>query len=294
MNQNKGDRRISVLVASRERPDKLGTMISSAISSASNKSNLEFCIWLDDDDNSYDEFLSATPSTQLRVLRGPRTLLNFMYNSLLMISSGDYILWTGDDTEFKTESWDLKMTSELDKFSDKIGLVYANDLGNYQQIWANIGMVHKNWTRTFGFLFSPHMRDNGGDGWITDVARQIGRCVYLNEVIIEHLQHRQGKSSLDSTYEYRNATNQWNDLQGLYRLLVDERRRDALYLASSWTNIELNFSQRYALSTLYVGLLEKQKKINKFRKIYFLSMSNRTFLSRFINSIFLKNHYRWK
>ena len=285
---------ISILVPSRGRPDKLIRMIDSALDKAANDKRIEFCVWIDDDDFSYDSLLKSRLDIPIKVLRGPRALLNMMYNALLIIAEGNYLMWVGDDTQFRTDSWDLKMIQEVEKFQDRIGVVYANDLGKYKQIWANVGMVHRNWIRTFGYLFSPHMRDNGGDGWITDVARQVNRCTYLDEVIIEHMQHRQGKSEIDATYKDRNSSNEWNDLQGLYILLIDERRRDALYLSIKWEDIHVKFKYRYFIATIYVQLKRKWKPLSKRREIYYRSMSNKRFLLRVVNSLFLKNHYQWR
>ena len=285
---------ISVLVPSRGRPDKLISMIKSALATAANSNRIEFCVWIDDDDSSYDSLLNSSLDLPIKVLRGPRALLNMMYNSLLIIARGNYFLWGGDDTQFRTNSWDQLLIEGINKFQDKVGVVYVNDLGKYNQIWATVGMVHRNWIDSFGYLFSPHMRDNGADGWITDVARQVNRCTFFDDVIIEHMQHRQGKAETDATYEDRNSSNQWNDLHGLYRLLRDERRREALYLSIIWPNIHIEFKYRYLIATIYVELRRKWKPLSKRREVYFLSMSNKKFLLRALNALFLKNNYQWR
>ena len=166
--------------------------------------------------------------------------LSIMYNCLAAIAKGDYFMWIGDDSKFCTDGWDQLLTEEIDKFDNKLGLVYVNDLAAYEQKYATMGMLHRNWITSFGFLLTPHLRDNGIDGWVTDVAKQIGRCKFMENVHIEHLQYRQGKSIIDKTYQERNSTNLWNDVYGLYRLLKDERRREVLYLKHLWPKIEIS------------------------------------------------------
>jgi len=296
MHENSNDAEnqiISVICPTRGRPSRLKTMMNSALETASKPENVEFCIWIDKDDSTYDEMIVKNEFKNLRVLRGPRFSLSTMYNNLLVISKGSYLLWGGDDVEFRTSGWDTQIISEIDKFENKIGLVYVNDLGNYEQKYANVGAVHVNWVNTLGFVFTPHLKDNGVDGWITDVARQIDRCKYLETVHIEHMQHRQGKAELDKTYSDRDNSHKWYDPFDLYHLLKDERRRDALYLASQWPNLEVTFKSRYFLANIYIWLKQKFSNIHPLRVVYFGSISNKMFIMRAINKITFKNRRKW-
>jgi hypothetical protein len=265
----------------------------SAISTAKDPKNIEFCVWIDFDDDSYKELIDGNEFENLRVLRGPRLSLSAMYNSLLIISSGDYLLWGGDDVEFRTNSWDKIIVNAINNFENKVGLVYVNDLGNYEQRYANVGVLHRNWVNTLGFIFTPHLRDNGVDGWITDVARQVNRCTYLESVEIEHMQHRQGKAKMDKTYSDRDLVHQWYEPFDLYHLLKDERRREALYIASQWPNIQVKFKSRYLFATVYINIAKKLSRMSELRVVYFGSFSNSKFLSRAFERIFLRSRRKW-
>lgn len=284
---------ISILCPSRGRPDRLRTMMHSAISTADNPENIEFCVWIDFDDDSYKELIAGNEFKNLRVLRGPRVALSAMYNGVLLVASGDYFLWVGDDVEFRTNSWDKIIMDAINKFENNIGLVYVNDLGNYEQKYANIGVLHRNWVETLGFILTPHLRDNGPDAWITDVARQVNRCTYLDSVVIEHMQHRQGKAKVDKTYSDRNLVHQWYEPFHLYHLLKDERRREALYIASQWPNIQIKFKFRYLLATLYIMIVKRISGMSKLRAVYFGSLPNIKFVSRVFDRFSIRNRRKW-
>jgi hypothetical protein len=285
--------RISILCPTRGRLEPLKLAINSAMKTALQPDQIEFCIWIDNDDDTYDDFLLDNKLKNIQVIRGQRMWLSIMYNCLAAIAKGDYLMWIGDDTKFCTNGWDQLLTKEIDKFDNQIGLVYVNDLANYEQKYATIGMLHRNWITSFGFLLTPHIRDNGIDGWVTDVARQIDRCKFIEEVHIEHLQYRQGKSNIDKTYKDRNATNLWNDVYGLYRLLKDERRREVLFLKHRWPEIEVSKNYRYTLSNLYILIRKKYFKENLLEAINYGALSNLSFIRRLLLRITRSNHYKY-
>jgi hypothetical protein len=285
--------KISILCPSRGRLEPLKLAIDSALETALHPDQIEFCIWIDNDDDTYDDFLLDNKLRNIQVIRGQRMWLSIMYNCLAAIAKGDYFMWIGDDSKFCTDGWDQLLTEEIDKFDNKIGLVYVNDLAAYEQKYATMGMLHRNWITSFGFLLTPHLRDNGIDGWVTDVAKQIGRCKFIEDVHIEHLQYRQGKAIIDKTYQERNSTNLWNDVYGLYRLLKDERRREVLYLKYLWPKIEISKQYRYTLSNVYILVKRKYFMISDLEAINYGALSNLSFIRRLILRILRSNHYKY-
>jgi len=147
--------RISILCPSRGRLEPLKLAINSALETASHPDSIEFCIWIDNDDSTYDDFLLNNKLKNIQVIRGQRMWLSIMYNCLASIAKGEYLMWIGDDSKFCTNSWDKLLTDEIDKFDNQIGLVYVNDLAKYEQKYATMGMLHRNWITSFGFLLTP-------------------------------------------------------------------------------------------------------------------------------------------
>ena len=270
---------ISVICPSRGRQDQLLKMINSARLSADQPESIQFCIYIDDDDKGYNYKEEIIKSLNIKFIRGPRLWLSGMFNSLLTSANSDFIFWCGDDVEFKTHGWDTKMKNEILKFQDNICVVYVNDLANYPQSYATNGMVHRKWVLLFGHVFTPHMRDNGIDFWISDISRAIGRLIYLPDVHVEHLQFRQGKGELDGTHLDRIKSHQMYSPASLYESLKDERRRDKLVLSYA-TGVKLKKEPfRYLLSNIYNKIFTEKLDIN--RSIYLRSISNYRIITKF-------------
>ena len=293
MNQYK----ISIICPTRNRPNQLQNMMETATNFSSKQMEIEFCIYIDYDDTSYDKLLKKLNlKYEIKVLRGPRLWLSGMFNSLSIISEGDYILWCGDDVSFRTRNWDIKMTKKIDEFDEKIGLVHINDGANYAQVYATIGMVHRNWLNATGNLFTPHMKDNGIDFWITYVAEFVNRKIYLEDVLIEHLQFRQGKVDIDNTYLDRYLDQQTYNPRDLYRKLRSERRRDALLLQNKIRKEFPKLNWNFALGHFYARNLHSDgASYLSNRQIYFLTMSNLTFIKYLLFKLhLLPDNRKWE
>lgn len=286
--------RISILCPTRNRPDQLVAMMDSALKMASRPQLIEFCLYIDLDDDSCRQIQFAE---NVKILRGPRMWLSSMYNALITAASGDYFFWSGDDVIFLTQGWDEKLRNGIKTFSSKLGVVHVNDMAtSYPQKYATIGMVHRIWVDVFGYIFTPHLRDNGIDFWISNVANQTGRRLYLGDVKVEHRQYRQGKVAIDQTYIDRLDDHKTYSPLEIYRLLIDERRRDALLLQAKDANIRVKFNTRYIFANVFLNLTEliTRKKISPRRKIYIGSQSNLSFLITLFKKFGIKtriNHW---
>ncbi len=288
---------VSVICPSRRRPEQLKLMISSCLEKSSNPKSIQFCIYIDRDDFSYEGFEKNFPGADIKFLQGPRLWLSSMYNALLTQATGDYILWLGDDVKFQTNNWDIAMKSEIRKFPKNLGVVHVNDKAtSYKQIYATIGMVHRNWIDVFGYVFTPHLRDNGIDFWITNVANQVKKRTYLSDVVVEHMQYRQGKSTPDSTYLDRLNNHKLYNPQDVYRRLRDERRRDSLLLSEHIGDDQILFSFRYTLSWIYLRISKptlNASNINT-KRVYVGGFSNLDFFLNVLKKITkLKFRERW-
>ena len=286
--------RISILCPTRNRPDQLVAMMDSALKMASKPQLIEFCLYIDLDDDSCGQIQF---SDNVKIIRGPRMWLSSMYNALITAASGDYFFWSGDDVIFLTQGWDEELRNGIKSFSSKLGVVHVNDMAtSYPQKYATIGMVHRIWVDVFGYIFTPHLRDNGVDFWISNVANQTGRRLYLGDVKVEHRQYRQGKVTIDQTYIDRLDDHKTYSPLEIYRLLIDERRRDALLLQAKDSNIKVKFNTRYLFANAFLNLtaLITRKEISPRRKIYIGSQSNLSFLITLFKKIGIKtriNHW---
>ncbi|QLL24324.1 hypothetical protein DLE04_01000 [Actinobacteria bacterium IMCC26103] len=286
--------RISILCPTRNRPDQLAAMMDSALKMASKPQLIEFCLYIDLDDDSCRQIQF---SENVKIVRGPRMWLSSMYNTLITAASGEYFFWSGDDVIFLTHGWDEELRNGIKSFSSKLGVVHVNDMAtSYPQKYATIGMVHRKWVDVFGYIFTPHLRDNGIDFWISNVANQTGRRLYLGDVKVEHRQYRQGKVTIDQTYIDRLDDHKTYSPLDIYRLLIDERRRDALLLQSKDSDISVKFNTRYIFANTFLYLTEQiiRRKLSPRRKIYIGSLSNLSLMITLLRKIGIKtriNHW---
>jgi hypothetical protein len=268
--------------------------MESAKKTSSKSDKLEFCIYVDFDDDSYNQI--SFPQN-VKIIRGPRMWLSSMYNSLVTSASGEYLLWLGDDVIFLTDGWDDAMRESVKSFSSNLGVVHVNDMATtYSQKYATIGMVHRNWVNVFGFVFTPHLRDNGIDFWISNVANQVSRRICLSDIKVEHKQYRQGKVAIDQTYIDRLNDHKTYSPLSIYKLLIDERRRDALLLQSKDMKIKIKFDKRYILANAFLKINEitKGRKVSPAKRIYIGSLSNSSFIINLLSKIRIKsrkNHW---
>jgi hypothetical protein len=288
---------LSILCPTRERPEQLLAMIDSAIRNSKYPNLLEFCLYIDRDDHSYDSINFEDYNCKIATMRGNKMWLSGMYNSLTTIASGEFFFWSGDDVEFQTFGWDDEIRQTFAKVHDKLAVVHVNDMAtSYPQIYATIGAVHLKWIQVFGYIFTPHMRDNGIDFWISDVARQVNRLIYLPHVKVEHKQYRQGKADFDETYLRRLEDHQLYNPISLYRKLKSERRLDALMLCNANSELQIQDLRSFRLSRYYLKVMEKisATSFSDKRKIYILSMDNKLILSAiFRKTIFSSRNKDW-
>jgi len=219
---------ISILTPTRGRPDNVKRLIDSAFSTARFPEQVEFLFYVDLDD---DSFPVEIESSNVRVIRGPRMWLSVLQNILYAHCNGEIVMYSGDDLVFKTQDWDVKVVNAIEKYPDKLALVYPNDLATHGQSMAIHGFLHRNWINAVGSWVAPG-RGSLYDLWHTEVARKLGRLHYLEDVHIAHVHYRQGEglATFDETYKYvSSATRSWVPMK-TYKRLERERRIDFVLL----------------------------------------------------------------
>ena len=219
---------ISILTPTRGRPDNVMRLVNSALSTAKFPDQVELLFYVDSDD---DSFPSEIESANVRVVRGPRMWLSVLQNILYANCRGEIVMYSGDDLVFKTQDWDQKVINAIDRYPDKLALVYPNDLATHGESMAIHGFLHRNWIDAVGSWVAPG-RGSLYDLWHTEVARKLGRLEYLKDVHIAHVHYRQGEglAVFDETYKYvSSATRSWVPMK-TYTRLKRERRIDFVLL----------------------------------------------------------------
>lgn len=170
--------KVSVLVPTRTRPDRLQTLLASF--ARTNDGAAELVFRVDDDD---PETVAALAGYRMVVgprLDGYRSLPTF-FNELLAVATGDVLMCGNDDMVFRTVGWPALVLEAANAYPD--GLF---DLGvsTHNAMHYPFSIVSRAATECLGFLWDP--RIFWGDVFLRDVMDAFGRCVMLPHVAIAH------------------------------------------------------------------------------------------------------------
>jgi len=255
---------------------------------ADSPERLEILFYIDADDESFpnlDHF-----SSQVKVFKGPRTWISNAHNYLYTHCEGEIVMTGADDMVFRTQGWDSAIYAAFDSIPDKIALVYGNDLGTHAGKIATHGFFHRNWIETLGTWVQPG-RGSLWDLWSTENARKLGRLVFLENVVIEHVHYRQSKTEVafDKTYSYVRSMNSSFRPEATYKKLDRERRIDRILLSekmNSAPKLELN----YSIGTLLCSTILKKANLEIKRRV--LSVTNLGILGLVFRNIFSRLKFR--
>lgn len=220
---------ISLLVPSRYRPDQLLAMWHSAIETAVDVDALELIVRTDDDDPSYDFLKSRGAREQIRWITRPRDVLSKNWNECAALASGDILMHCADDIRFRTDAWDLHVTTAFDKVDDRLIFVHGRD-GVHDANLGTHGFLHRRWMETVGYFVPPYFSSDFNDLWLTQVADMISRRVFLGEIMTEHLHPAVGKGPLDKCHQERLERGRQDNVDQLYLDMQPRRIEDAVKL----------------------------------------------------------------
>ena len=219
---------ISILVPSRKRPGGLKRLYYSARKTAQFFDDIEFVVYVDEDDTSYEK----TSFPNMKFIKGPRIVLSEMWNRCYEKAKGPIYMHCGDDIIFRTPNWDTVVRQEFEKYPDKIVFVYGNDgSGVHDGKFGTHGFIHRNWVQAVGYFVPPYFSSDFNDTWLNDVAKMIGRHNHI-DILTEHMHPDLGKGKLDITHRDRLDRHKRDNVNVLYESKIGERVWDAQKLSN--------------------------------------------------------------
>jgi hypothetical protein len=183
---------ISFCCPSRGRPELARRLIDTAQSTQYHTT--EFLFYLNDDDPKLEQYRDLIDEKHYTI--GPNQSTCYSWNLMCDKSRNDVVMLMGDDVQVKTNHWDKLILDEFNRFKDKILMVVPSDgrakgsknLGNKTTLWPDKPLpaphfaVHKNWTKTLGYLAPVYFWHWHVDSYTQKVARKLDRCLYLPAV----------------------------------------------------------------------------------------------------------------
>lgn len=170
--------KISVLIPTRYRIDRLRSMLASYEQTAVSGAELVFRV--DDDDPETHAFLRDQNAVVGPHHHGYESMPLF-FNEMLPAATGDVLLCGNDDMVFQTVGWPTLVLAAANAYPD--GLF---DLGvtTHNETHFPFSIVSRTVTERLGFLWDP--RIFWGDIFLRDVMAAFGRSVRLPSVTIDH------------------------------------------------------------------------------------------------------------
>ena len=232
---------ISILLPSRGRPDNLRRLHSSVAITSVNMP--QFSLYADLDDP-----VTARVGEQLGmvVTTGPRIVMSHMWNLAQRAASGDIFMLCGDDVIFRTPGWDLEVERQFAAVPDRILFLHGDDLSGHASVLGTLGFLHRRWVDTVGYFVPPIFSCDYCDTWQNWVADQLGRRLYLPDLVTEHMHPDFNKAELDQTHLERIARGQRDRVWDLWTDSLPQRQRDVDLLRAVMDSLDTNrFAQRY-------------------------------------------------
>lgn len=192
---------ISFLITTRKRPSSFERMLDSAFILAFDQSKIEVIVYIDnDDEQSIEKCKELSLKYNIIPIIGERLLcVDDAYNICFKKATSDILMVLADDLIFKTKNWDLIVKKSFSYYKDGIVLVYGKDgISNAKR--ASHPILHRNWVETVGYVIPPYFKIAGGDIWITNIATEIDRKIYLDNLFIEHMHPCFEKAPFDETF----------------------------------------------------------------------------------------------
>lgn len=227
-------------------------MINSCLQTVSNQDNLEFIIFVDNDDSTVYSF----PHKNIKFIKGPRQWSTLRLNFASNFATGDVLMYAADDITFESTHWDLKIEKLIQNNGIPCQLITPSDNTCYSGVLATHGFVTREFREALGYFLPPYFPETYPDTWISEIAKLAKCFFYEPDVKIIHHHYRQGNklAVIDSLNVAKNQANISRNPSLTYKKLHSERRYDALLLAIR-NNINLEIKFKYLFGDLLVKIL---------------------------------------
>lgn len=202
--------KIALMCPTRNRMNKLLTLVSSLITTTNNPKDVSLVLGVDEDDpaKKYYRYLEQNvPIIKIVEFKnnGKFLGLSTMWNGMAKEVDADIYAMIGDDMLFKTQDWDIEVVKEFTNSpKDKIIMVHCNDgmrgpgnqFAQVPPLCVNF-FIHKNYIDIVGYFVEPYLENTHHDTWPQIVFDTLGRTVYRHDILIKHLHYSVTDNSQD-------------------------------------------------------------------------------------------------
>ena len=199
--------KFSLFLNTRHRVGLLADLLQSIEKSTDQPEDVEILLGIDKDDydtvNFIDHLEMVISNLDLKdnicfYADNRPTNLHVKMNFLASQSTGDYLFVLNDDVQFITTGWDtllLETIRKQTKEPDNIYYVGVSDTSidkdsDYsEQNYASFPILTREAYDALGYFMSEKFVGLGADVHLWRVFNDLGRCIYVPEVILDHVRH---------------------------------------------------------------------------------------------------------
>lgn len=176
------DKKINITICcpSRGRPELAHRMQTTALDTADNPDSIAVKFYLNTDDPLLAKYREVLKDYQI----GEDRSTVYSWNMLAEETDSKLFMLAGDDIQFMTQGWDTKFLSQFDKYPDGIFMISFRDGRNVERT-APHPVVSKQWRKSLGYYFPFMFHHWFVDTYTRDIAKEIGRYIFLDDVIIK-------------------------------------------------------------------------------------------------------------
>lgn len=218
--------KIALMCPTRNRINKLLTLISSLVCTIKNNDNVVLVLGVDEDDPAkkyYTYLKNNLPFIEIVEFQnnGKFLGLSTMWNTMAQKIDADIYAMIGDDMAFMTPDWDEEIIKEFNNGpKDKIIMVHCNDghrgPGNQYENVAPLCVnffIHKNYINATGYFVEPYLENTHHDTWLQIIFNTLQRAKYRHDIMIKHLHFGivNAKADSVSTNLEKLRENIWNN-----------------------------------------------------------------------------------
>lgn len=197
--------KILVKFPTRDRPIRFFETLDLYYSMADDIDNMYFFISCDIDDDSMNnkniinkfkeyENLSVKYGSNKNKIEAVNSDINEI------IGGYDIILLASDDMLPRVKGYDNIIRNKMiEKYPDLDGVLWFND-GLKGELLNTLSIMGVEYFKRFGYIYHPSYKSFYCDDEFTEVSKQLGKCSYFDDIIIEHVHHVKYEEVDDDLY----------------------------------------------------------------------------------------------
>lgn len=204
---------LTVIVPTRGRPNRALQLLNTIVDTRQiHDTNVVFSVDSDDPElDLYHAVAEMRPDmARVDVVKGGWMVaaLNETAARVVLDPEVSAVGFLGDDHRPRTNGWDASYLSALRVLG--AGIVFGNDLLQFDFVPTQCAMS-ADIVRRLGWMCHPSLKHMYVDTLWRDMAKPVGKLVYLPDVIVEHLHYINNKSTMDEGYERVNHPDVYRD-----------------------------------------------------------------------------------